>query len=168
MHVLSRFLEAELPLELREAGLHSPKSRGRNDPPDCEARDVQGGRWGFELTEFVDEAFVRTLGSEQRFSPKQYSAGDFVTELQHCLDKKRRPSNCIRGAPYRRLVLVILTNEMRLSFDLCQRTLKSHKFTKPTPWDCAFFVLPPAVSSRPLRCPEEDLKYRVIQIAFTS
>lgn len=116
--------------------------------------------------QLVDTDSVRARVTKQLFVPKEFSAKDFADALQECLNKKSRSQNKIRGKPYLKLVLLVITNEALLNFSFCKNVLDFYRFKKPEPWDFAFFILPPSIPHRPSA--ELKLNYRAIQIQFDS
>ena len=99
---------------LSRAGLSVERLRARrdgNDPPDCEA-EIGGQHCGIEVTELLHrktlEATIR--GTAQYFL---WDREDLLRELQGVIDRKDRP-HTVKGGPYDRYILVIVTDEFVL------------------------------------------------------
>lgn len=160
------FLESKPQALERDFVIDSIRSRYREDPPDCEVFDCQGKKWGFELVELVDESYARALGGQRPyFKPKLYDSESLTGSLQTLLDRKARKPGDIRGTPYFKLVLLILTDEPALGFELCEEVFHSHNFRRPEPWEMAYLVFPPSTSNGGT-FQFGQLNYRPIPIRF--
>jgi hypothetical protein len=99
---------------LSKAGLELRQLRSRGpgqDPPDCEAM-IGGLQCGIEVTELVDR---RTLEASIRGS-EQWLVWDqkmLCRELQRLIDRKDKREK-VKGGPYDRYILVVVTDESLL------------------------------------------------------
>jgi hypothetical protein len=167
-HMVREFLESKPQSLGCDFYLNSIRSRNREDPPDCEVFDRLDNKWGFELVELVDEDFARLNCSDRPyFNPKPYSAETFTNKLQAVLEKKKRDPRSIRGAPYFKLALLVLTDEPLLSFAMCEDVLISHCFCRPEPWEMGYLLFPPLAAHSSAFQPEQ-MNYRSILVRFDS
>ncbi len=119
------------------------------DPPDCEAFDFKGNRWGFEVTELVDEK-LRKCGQlhpshpnfEVSIEDRDYTEAEFVAAIAARLMKKNKPAEAWKGSPYWRLILIICCDENLSRHDV-KSWLANASFVKPSMIDEAFLLLPP-------------------------
>jgi hypothetical protein len=111
-------------------------SRGKDDPPDCEA-NIDGCRIAVEVTELVHEPTLKRAlkALKQRASgtepnrPEAYflwQQADLVHALQERIDQKDRVK--LKGGPYQRYILVIPTDEMFLDASRVEKWLSSTTF----------------------------------------
>lgn len=110
---------------LTEAGmaLHGLRSCDR-DPPDCEAT-VDGLWTGIEVTEPTHrKALERSLkGTRQYFTwPREA----LLSELQRWIDRKDAAK--LKGGPYERYILVIVTDEYLLDREMVRTHLEGATF----------------------------------------
>jgi hypothetical protein len=120
------------------------RARGKgNDPPDCEAQLIAGGKIGFELTELVDEESIRRQIERGSSFPFDYTNETFIERLQARLDAKVRQREALKGGPYALLVLIIYTDEMLLMSDECRNWIEGTELRFPEPWDRVFIIFPP-------------------------
>ncbi len=105
---------------LAQAGImvEGLRSRGDQDPPDCEA--IVDGLWaGIEITELTHrETLERSLkGDGQHFTwPRE----TLLSQLQYWIDRKDTAK--LKGGPYERYFLVIVTDE----FCLDRESVRAH------------------------------------------
>jgi hypothetical protein len=111
---------------LTQAGLELSELRSRDageDPPDCEAT-INGQHCGIEVTELLHQRALerslksvreRNLGKEPARSEAHFGweRNDLLSELQRIIDRKDQPEK-LKGGPYDRYLLVIVTAEMFL------------------------------------------------------
>jgi hypothetical protein len=111
-------------------------SRGNEDPPDCEAT-IDGCPTGIEVTELVHQPTLeRSLKAlKQRASGKEpskeeayfvWERSDLLCDLQDRIDKKDQAK--LKGGPYKRYILIILTNEMFLETEKVEQWLAGSTF----------------------------------------
>lgn len=95
------------------------------DPPDCEA-NIDGKRCGIEVTELLDQPTLEASinGSEQHCI---WTRQDFCIQVQNLIDRKDRADR-VRGGPYERYFLVIVTDELLLYRETVAEFLKGAKF----------------------------------------
>jgi hypothetical protein len=124
---------------LRAARLHVEKLNPREpnqDPPDCEG--MVDGLWsGVEVTELVHRPTLEQSikAQKQREAGKEperpevyfvWDREDLLAALQERLDAK--DGRALKGGPYDRYVLVIVTNEFFLDRDSVGRFLQGATF----------------------------------------
>jgi len=116
-------------LEKANAGFfNSLIARGRgNDPPDCEALLVEGGKLGIEVTELVDPDAIMAYKSGNTDQWAQWSEHKLLKSITQRLEVKEASKN-IKGGPYEQYVLVIHTDEPLLSYDYAYPLLSHHHF----------------------------------------
>jgi hypothetical protein len=117
--------------------LNDLSSRGREDPPDCDAI-IDGERCGIEVTELVHEKTLKKTieGSPQYFL---WDRNDLLSTLQRLIDRKDVPEK-IKGGPYARYILIIVTDEFVLGQDEVSAFLEGARFKARIISD-AFFAL---------------------------
>jgi len=99
-------------------------SRGKDDPPDCEAL-VDGERSGIEVTELVHrKALELSIRGDEKFFA--WEKLDLCDALQALIARKDRAD--VKGGPYKRYILVIHTDEMSLVRDTVERFLAGASF----------------------------------------
>jgi hypothetical protein len=104
-------------MEMRSAAILSAlKSRGTDDPPDCEAVTAGGGRVGIEVTELVDEAAIEAYIAGDHFAYANWDADKVLTRLKEIVRGKDAPAT-LKGAPYDQYWLVIHCDETALRFE---------------------------------------------------
>jgi hypothetical protein len=111
-------------------------SRGKDDPPDCEA-NIDGCLTAVEVTELVHEPTLkrslralkqRALGTEPS-KPEAFfvwKRDDLINALQQRIDDKDRAK--LKGGPYERYILVIPTDEMFLEAPQVEQWLADAAF----------------------------------------
>jgi hypothetical protein len=113
---------------LTTAGHHIVDLRAREpgqDPPDCEAI-IDGLRCGIEVSELLDQAALEKSikGAEQHFAWQRES---LCLALQNRIDRKDRPTP-LKGGPYEKYFLVIVTDELFLHRECVAQFLKGATF----------------------------------------
>jgi hypothetical protein len=124
---------------LEEADVHVEglRSRGNEDPPDCEGR-LAGQRCGIEVVELVhrptlEQSIAATRSRRRGKEPRRpevyfvWERDDLLSALQDIIDAKDRPKN-IKGGPYHRYLLVIVTDEFFLYRDQVAHFLEGATF----------------------------------------
>jgi hypothetical protein len=113
---------------LAQAGLYVRQLRSRvpgDDPPDCEAM-IDGVLCGIEVTELVDqptlESSIRGHGQWLVWDPNM-----LCTELQRLIDRKDKPER-LKGGPYARYILVVVTDEPLLGREDVRQFLEGATF----------------------------------------
>jgi hypothetical protein len=115
-------------LEKANAGFfNSLIARGRgNDPPDCEAILIEGGKVGIEVTELVDPAAIVAYKNGNTGHLAEWSEHKLIKAIEERLDVK--DASTLKGGPYDLYMLVIHTDEPRLSFDYTHPILSKYPF----------------------------------------
>jgi hypothetical protein len=123
---------------LEAAGVKIAKlrSRGRDDPPDCEA--FLDDQWsGIEVTELVDQPTLEQSirARRERDAGKVpelpevwfvWQRDDLLEAIQSRINKK--DTDKVKGGPYQRYVLVMVTAETFLARDYVEGFLKGAQF----------------------------------------
>ena len=139
--VVKNFCEA---LEKRgEVFLNSATvvSRGQgNDPPDCEARDLDGNLVGIEVTELVDPKAIQAVKVGQPYAWAEWDSPKLIAAVNDRLHKKDVPGR-IKGGPYKSYVLLIHTDEPILNEHYVKVLLKKTCFAKRNLIDRAFLLI---------------------------
>jgi hypothetical protein len=96
-----------------------------DDPPDCEAL-INGEHCGIEVTELVHEKALKSSidGPEQHFA---WDRAALCEHLQVLISRKDCPEK-VKGGPYQRYILVIVTDEMFLDHITVERFLAGASF----------------------------------------
>src|SRR5262245_53666778 len=123
---------------LEAAGVKIAELRSCNhDPPDCEA--FLDGQWsGIEVTELLDQPTLEQSIRARRErdagkTPERpevwfvWQREDLLTAIQRRIDEKDI-AHKVKGGPYQRYVLVILTAETFLAREYIQEFLKDAEF----------------------------------------
>lgn len=101
----------ELLFESMQKKGECPYSNPKNfkpDPPDCTAEDEQGNLIGIELTELVDQESIERNergGAVYRF----WDAADLIEKIESLIKKKDEKR--FNGGPYKKIILLIFTDE---------------------------------------------------------
>lgn len=115
--------------------------RGRGkDPPDCEAKDVDGNNIGVEVTELVDPNAIMAFKKNQVYEWAEWDKAKLVDAINKRLDTKNTPER-IKGGPYEKYILIIHTDEPILDVDYANNLLKKHRFNKRELIDRAFLLI---------------------------
>lgn len=99
----------------------------QKDPPDCIAEDQCGNLIGLEVSEFVDEEAVR-LNAQGKEVYRNWEVNEVIKELESIIVGK--DSKAFHGGPYKRLILVIHTDEFVLDFQTLKPFLEICEFKK--------------------------------------
>ena len=131
------FDKGQKELGVVESLLGSMKLQGANtfqnlyispkDPPDCIAKDQSSNLIGIEVTELVDEDAVR-LNAQGKNVYRKWTADEVVKEIESIIVGK--DSNTFHGGPYKKLILVIHTDELDINFQALKPMLEIHEFKK--------------------------------------
>ena len=131
-------------LEINAALFFSDISiRGRgNDPPDLEARDTNGRRIAFEVTELVDGSAIQTHKSGRKYDFAEWSREKFLTSLTSLLNAKNKRFIKLKDAPYHGgYVIVVFTDETALPRATVEAYLQGHTFSGISNVNKAFLLL---------------------------
>jgi hypothetical protein len=93
------------------------KSRGRDDPPDCEAVTSSGSRVGIEVIELVDEAAIKADIAGARFAYAIWGEDKLLKRVEDIVHGKDVPADKIKGGPYDGYWLVIHCDETAVAFE---------------------------------------------------
>jgi len=116
-------------------------SRGRgNDPPDCEAKDLDGNIIGIEVTELVDPEAIMAFKKKQDYQWAKWDKSKFINAINNRLDAKNTPAR-IKGGPFKSYIIIIYTDEPELNADYIKELLKGYRFTKRYLIDRAFLFI---------------------------
>lgn len=116
-------------------------SRGRgNDPPDCEAKNLDGDLVGIEVTELVDPDAIVAYKKNQVYEWAKWDKTKLIAAINNRLDAKDTPDR-IKGGPYASYILIIHTDEPALNADYAKDLLKKYHFAKRILIDRAFVFI---------------------------
>jgi len=120
---------------------NSIMSRGRgNDPPDCEANDLDGNLIGIEVTELVDPEAIIAFKKNQVYEWAEWDKTKLIAAINNRLDAKDIPGK-IKGGPYASYILIVHTDEPLLNADYAKTLLKEYRFAKRILIDRAFLFI---------------------------
>ncbi len=107
----------------------NPKSRERpNDPPDCEAIDLEGQRIAFEVTELVDPDAIKAFKAGKHYDFAEWPTKKFHSRLSERLLTKNASYISLKDAPYPGgYVIVVFTDEPALPRLTVETLLKNWK-----------------------------------------
>jgi hypothetical protein len=133
------------------------KVRGRpNDPPDCEAVDLNGARVAIEVTELVDGDAIRAFKSGRVYDWAEWSRDKFLSALSERIEIKDKRYPHLKEQPYTGgYIVVVHTDEPSLSRITVQGYLNGYSFPKPSYVSRAFLLLSYDPSIK--RCPYFEL-----------
>lgn len=108
------------------------RSRGNEDPPDCEATGETAARVGFEAVELVDATACREGREARKVDQLYWRWADWpperiVAEVQELIGRKGKARP--KGGPYDRYILAIHTGEPALTRVTVAEALAGHVFT---------------------------------------
>lgn len=115
------------------------RARG-NDPPDCEAKDLDGNIVGVEVTELVDPNAIIAFKKDQVYEWAEWDKAKLVDAINTRLDAKNTPER-IKGGSYDSYILIIHTDEPVLRVDYAKNLLKKHRFARRNLIDRAFLLI---------------------------
>jgi hypothetical protein len=116
-------------------------SRGcGNDPPDCEANDLEGNLIGIEVTELVDPRAIIAFKKNQVYESAEWDRTKLIDAINNRLDAKNFPER-IKGGPYKSYILIIYTDEDVLNADYAKDLLEGYRFAKRNLIDRAFLFI---------------------------
>ena len=116
-------------------------SRGRgNDPPDCEANDLDGNLIGIEVTELVDPQAIIASKKDQVYDWAEWDKTKLIDAINNRLEEKDIPGQ-IKGGPYTSYILIIYTDEPVLNADYAKTLLKEYRFARRNLIDKAFLFI---------------------------
>lgn len=103
---------AEEVLALANISVTQLRSRGAgNDPPDCDGY-LDGHRCGIEVSELLHQSSLKATikGNPQYFA---WDRDSLIKAIQARISRKDRLES-VKGGPYGRYILILITNEMTL------------------------------------------------------
>ncbi len=102
--------------------------RGRgNDPPDCEAVLLEGGKLGIEVTELVDPSAILAYKNGDTLQKAEWEKTKLVAAITQRL-RVKDVADKVKGGPYDLYILVIHTDEPMLNFDYTYPLLSGLSF----------------------------------------
>jgi len=120
---------------------NSIMSRGRgNDPPDCEANDLEGNLIGIEVTELVNPEAIVAFKRNQVYEWAEWDRTKLIDAINNRLDAKNIPGR-IRGSSYANYILIIYTDEPSLNADYVKDVVKGYYFARRNLIDRAFLLI---------------------------
>lgn len=128
-----RILEESLILN-QKIFFTNPISRGRtNDPPDCEALNLQGERVAIEVTELVDNLAIhdykKAIKEGKATDWAEWTKSKFLHKLQVRITAKDNIFKQLKGAPYSGGYFVVIhSDEMGLNSKTVLEYLTEHQF----------------------------------------
>ena len=96
-----------------------------NDPPDVLAETLDGDSVGFEVRELVDQSAIE-LSEKGKEVYRDWTNSDVIQEIQKIIDEKDTKDYI--GGPYKKLILVIPTDEPVLTHRHLKPVLDTHEF----------------------------------------
>jgi hypothetical protein len=103
------------------------RARGEGqDPPDCEAM-IDGQRCGIEVSELLDQDTLEHFIQGGTGEPFSWQPEDLYSALQNRIDRKDCPTE-LKGGPYERYFLVIVTDEPFLDRESVEQFLAGATF----------------------------------------
>ncbi len=115
--------------------------RGRgNDPPDCEAVLLDGGKLGIEVTELVDAEAIQAHKNGNTGHRAEWNRHKLIKAINARLKVKDIAKN-IKGGPYDQYILVIHTGEPVLNYDFTFPLVSNHFFQYFNVIDRAFLLM---------------------------
>jgi hypothetical protein len=135
VHTLSESLQ-----RTGEDFFHAAKSRGTDDPPDCEALSYEGSRIGIEVTELVDGDSIRATNRNDPVPWEPFTPTELYKRVQDRIKRKGSSSN-IKGGPYSRYILIIYSDEQRVLDHRLIEYLRTSEFESTDLLDRVFYLM---------------------------
>ncbi|MEI2635527.1 MAG: hypothetical protein V9E92_01525 [Methylotenera sp.] len=119
------------------------KSRERpNDPPDCEAINLQGLRIAFEVTELVDPDAIQAFKAGRHYDFAEWPSEKFHSRLSERLMTKDARYTSLKDTPYLGgYVIVVFTDEPALPRPIIETLLKNWEPPKLSFTSSAYLLL---------------------------
>jgi hypothetical protein len=119
------------------------KRRGRqNDPPDCEALDVDGRRIAIEVTELVNGKAIQAYKAGAIYEWADWDKNSFMDSLSRLIKRKDSRYTELKEPPYTGgYVVVIFTDEPMLNHLTVDSYLEGYKIDRPKYISRAFLLL---------------------------
>lgn len=119
------------------------KLRGRgNDPPDCEAVDVNGKRVAIEATELVDGRAIQAYKRGDVYEWADWSKDGLISSLAERIAEKGKRYGKLKDGPYDGgYVILIYTDEPMLPIETVKKFLDGHTFPRPDGVTRAFLLV---------------------------
>ncbi len=135
------------------------RSRRRpNDPPDCEAVDLDGNRVAIEVTELVDGDAIRAFKEGRVYDWADWTREEFLLSLAERIAAKDKRYPYLKEPPYNGgYVVVVHSDEPMLSRTTVEDYLESYSIPKPVHITRVILVLSydPTIQ----RCPYFELAF---------
>lgn len=137
-------------------------ARGRgNDPPDCEALLLGGGKLGIEVTELVDPKAILAFKNGDTLQQAEWDETKLVDALSQRLKVKDIAIANVKGGPYDLYVLLIHTDEPMLDYDYLNPLLSGVKFPACQLINRAFLLM--SFDKKYQSCPYIELTFNAKQ-----
>lgn len=143
-------IAARLLVEMARNGVIHVRTRSirpgphKNRSPDVIAQTHEHGLVAIELTELVDEQYLREVNSGERDWIRAYTKEKLYDAISKCLRRKSSIQLC--GGPYAWHILLIHTAELHLSPSPTFEWLENKTFDLSPLWNEAFLLMPPSVN----------------------
>lgn len=116
-------------------------ARGKgNDPPNCEAIQLDGGKLGIEVTELVDPEAILAHKNGNTGHRAEWNRHKLIKAIEARLKAKDIAKN-IKGGPYDQYILVIHTDEPVLTYDFLFPMVSNHVFQYYSVIDRVFLLM---------------------------
>jgi hypothetical protein len=131
--------------------------RGRgNDPPDCEAADINHLRIAIEVTELVDSEAIKAYKQKRSYKWESWTKERLISSLSERIATKGVRYATLKGGPYEGgYVIVIHTDESMLSIRTVKSFLDEFTFQKPLGVTRAFLLM--SYDPKTKHCPYVEL-----------
>lgn len=96
------------------------------DPPDCIAKDLSEDLVGFEVRELVDQQAIEMNESGKEVY-RDWNTSEVFQEIQNIIIEKDSKKY---SGPYKKIILVIPTDEPTLNYKELKNVLNKHTFNK--------------------------------------
>jgi hypothetical protein len=137
-------------------------ARGRgNDPPDCEAVLLGGGKLGIEVTELVDPQAILAYKNGDTRQQAEWDETKLVNALSRRLKVKDIAAANVKGGPYDSYVLLIHTDEPMLDYDYLNPLLSGVQFPACQLINRAFLLM--SYDKKYRSCPYIELTFNAKQ-----
>jgi len=118
---------------------HSPAlGPSKNDPPDCIIKNTLGESIGIELCELVSEGAIKeNIKGNNVYC--DWTDVDILNKTRSILNNK--DTKIYMGGPYKKIVILIHTDEPTINIDSCKILFSSENFGKYRNISEAYFLL---------------------------
>ena len=156
VNALSACLESE-----NKSFFKNIKRRGRlNDPPDCEALDIDGRRIAIEVTELVDGKAIQAYKAGAIYEWADLDKNSFMDLLSRLITRKDSRYTELKEPPYTGgYVVVVFTAEPMLDRLTIESYLEGHKFDRPKYISRVFLLVSYDPDPSIRQCPYYELEF---------